>query len=64
MAPKAPLAVPAVVHWAVEGVVYGLAVAGLAGTGHPCLAWALGVAWMVNRSLLAVTGRAAGAPPG
>jgi len=63
VAPKAPLAIPPPVRWAVEGVVCGLAVAGLVATGNSRLAWRLAVVWLVNRALLAVTERGAGAPP-
>jgi hypothetical protein len=40
-----------------EAVFFGLAVAGLAAAGRPALAWALGVALVLNAALLAIWGQ-------
>jgi hypothetical protein len=54
VAPRAPVAVPAVVRLALELAVFGSAVAALCAVGRPSLAWTLAIGYAINRALLAV----------
>src|SRR5690349_2602640 len=50
VAPKATIAVPGPARLALELAVFGAAAAGLYAAGHPALAWALGLAFAINRA--------------
>ncbi|MDQ3168320.1 MAG: YrdB family protein [Chloroflexota bacterium] len=52
VAPRAPLDVPGTVRFAVELAVFLAAILALAATEHVTLAVVLGLAYVVNRSLL------------
>ena len=57
VAPKARFVVPSAVRLFVEVVVFGLAALGLAAIGHPYLAAALAIAYLLHRVLLFVADR-------
>ena len=54
VAPRTPVEVPGPVRLALELTVFGPAAAALYAAGRPSLAWALAVAYAVNRALMAV----------
>ncbi len=54
VAPRATVRVPKPVRLLIELLVFGLAVAGLAAANHPALAWAFGLAIVLDDVLLAV----------
>ena len=53
VAPRAPVAVPALVLLTLELAVFGSAVAALYAVGRPSLAWTLAIGYALNRVLLA-----------
>ena len=57
VAPKARIAAPATVRFAVELAVFTLAALGLYLAGRPQLALALAIAYVIHRVLLFVAGR-------
>lgn len=56
-APRAPVKLPWLARLGFEIVFFGLAVAGLAAAGRPNLAWALGLALVLNAALIVVWGQ-------
>ena len=50
-APRALVKVSSAVRLALKAVIFGLAVAALFAAGQPTLAWALGIAFVVNMAL-------------
>ena len=56
IAPQAVVPVPYAISQVLSILVFGLAVAGLAVTGHPTWAWVLGVAIAVNLALVQILG--------
>jgi len=57
VAPGAPVSVPGAVRLLVEVAVFGSAVAALYFVGRPNLAWALGLAFVINRALMFAWGQ-------
>ena len=57
IAPRASVKVPAALHLALQIVVFGLAVAALVATGQRTLAWAFGLAVLINGILLHIWGQ-------
>jgi hypothetical protein len=51
LSPKRAVQWPAAARLVLEVALFGLAVAALAGTGHPALAAALGVVYVINKGL-------------
>ena len=54
VAPGAPVSVPGALRLLVELAVFGSAAAALYSAGRPGLAWALGLAYVINRVLIFV----------
>ncbi len=54
VAPAAPVSVPGALRLLLELAVFGGAAAALYSAGRPGLAWALGLAYVINRVLLFV----------
>ena len=57
VAPQAPVAVPWPLRLVLQVAIFGLAAAGLAATGHRTLAWAFGLAVVINAALMYVWGQ-------
>jgi hypothetical protein len=57
VAPGASIQVPWPLRLVLQVVIFGLAVAGLAATGHRTLAWGLGITVVINGALMYVWGQ-------
>ena len=57
VAPGASIQVPWPLRLVLQVVIFGLAVAGLAATGHRTLAWGLGITVVINVALVYVWGQ-------
>ena len=54
VAPKALVQVQDPLHLVLEIVIFGVSAAALYAAGHPSLAWALGLIFVINRALMYV----------
>jgi hypothetical protein len=52
LSPRRPVKLPDAVRLVIELVLFGLAAAALATTGHPALGAALAVAYLINKGLI------------
>jgi hypothetical protein len=57
VAPGASIQVPGPLRLVLQVVIFGLAIAGLAATGHRTLAWSLGITVVINGALMYVWGQ-------
>jgi hypothetical protein len=57
VSPGAPVPLPVSLHLVLEVAIFGLAALALYAAGRPALAWALGLTFVINRTLMFVWGQ-------